>query len=71
MNLKKIIREEMDDMWQNLLQGEPNIWVSYLMLIFDETPTEEEVIKLIRDAFKSGILKQEAIIKWNRHPKVF
>jgi hypothetical protein len=64
MNLKKIIREEIDDMWQNLLQGEPNMWLSYQMIIFDEAPTEEEVIKLIRDAFKSGILKQEAIDSW-------
>jgi hypothetical protein len=64
MNLKKIIREEIDDMWQNLLQSEPNIWVSYQMLIFNETPTEEEVIKLIRDAFKSGLVKQESIDSW-------
>ena len=54
----------MDDMWQNLLQSEPNIWVSYQMLIFNETPTEEEVIKLIRDAFKSGLVKQESIDSW-------
>ena len=64
MNLKKIIKEEVDDMWQNLLQGEPNMWFSYQTIIFDETPTEEEIIKLIKDAFKSGLVKQKSINSW-------
>jgi hypothetical protein len=64
MNLRKIIREEADDMWQNLIQGEANIWLSHQMIIFDETPTKEVVIKLIRDAFKSGLVKQESIDSW-------
>jgi len=54
----------MDDMWQNLFQDEGNIWFSYQMIIFDEVPAEKEVIKLIRDAFKSGLVKQEAIDSW-------
>jgi hypothetical protein len=64
MNLRKIIREEADDMWQNLIQGEANIWLSHQMIIFDETPTKEVVIKLIRDAFKSGLVKKESIDSW-------
>lgn len=54
----------MGDMWQDMLQGEPNIWLSYEMVFFDEIPTTEEVIKLIRDAFKSGFVKQESIDSW-------
>jgi hypothetical protein len=64
MNLIKIIREEADDMWQNLIQGDANIWLSHQMIVFDETPTKEVVIKLIRDAFKSGLVKQESIDSW-------
>jgi len=64
MNLKKIIREEIDSDWVNLLQSEPNIWFSYQMIYFDEVPTEEEVIKFIKDAFKSGLVKPEAIRSW-------
>ena len=64
MNLKRIIREEMDDIWQHLTQGEPNIWISYQLLVFDEEPTKEEVIKFIKDAFKSGLVKNEAIRTW-------
>jgi len=64
MNLRKIIREEIDGDWGNLLQSEPNIWFSYQMIYFDEVPTEEEVIKFIKDAFKSGLVKQEAIRSW-------
>jgi hypothetical protein len=64
MNLKKIIREEMGDMWQDMLHEEPNIWLSYQIVFFDEIPTTEEVVKLIKDAFKSGFLKQEAIDSW-------
>jgi hypothetical protein len=64
MNLRKIIREEADDMWQNLIQGDANIWLSHQMIVFDETPTKEVVIKLIRDAFKSGLVKKESIDSW-------
>lgn len=64
MNLKRIVREEMDDVWQSLTQGEPNIWISYQVLVFDEEPTKEEVIKFIKDAFKSGLVKNEAIRTW-------
>lgn len=64
MNLKRIVREEMDDIWQHLTQGEPNIWISYQVLVFDEEPTKEEVIKFIKDAFKSGLVKNDAIRTW-------
>ena len=64
MNLKRIVREEMDDIWQHLTQGEPNIWISYQLLVFDEEPTKEEVIKFIKDAFKSGLVKNDAIRTW-------
>lgn len=64
MNLKRIIREEMDDVWQHLTQGEPNIWISYQMLVFDEEPTKEEVINFIKDAFKSGLVRNDAIRTW-------
>jgi len=63
MNLKKIIKEGLEDDW-SWTQSEPNIWFSYQMLIFDEVPTKEEIIKFIRNAFKSGLIKNESIREW-------
>jgi len=60
MKFKKNIKED-DWSWT---QKEPNIWVSYQMLLFDEVPTKGEVIKFIKDAFKSGLVKKEAIDSW-------
>lgn len=61
MKFKKNIKEEDDWSWT---QSEPNMWLSYQMLIFDEIPTKEEIIKFINYAFKSGLVKNEAIRTW-------
>lgn len=63
MKFKKIIKEELEDDW-SWTQEYPNIWLSYQMLLFDETPTKEEVIKFINDAFNSGLVSSEAIDSW-------
>jgi hypothetical protein len=61
--LDPLMYEELDNDW-SWTQNEPNIWFSYQMLIFDEVPTKEEIIKFIMDAFKSGLVKKEAIRTW-------
>jgi hypothetical protein len=63
MNLKKIIKEELEGDW-SWTQEYPNIWISYQLLLFDETPTKGEVIKFINDAFNSGLVSSEAIDSW-------
>jgi len=63
MNLKKIIKEELEGDW-SWTQEYPNIWLSYQLLLFDETPTKGEVIKFINDAFNSGLVSSEAIDSW-------
>jgi len=64
MNLKKIIKEELDDFWQNVREMKPSIWFTYQMLLFDEDPTKTEVIKFINDALNSGLVSAEAIDSW-------
>jgi hypothetical protein len=63
MKFKKIIKEELEDDW-SWTQKAPNIWVSYQMLLFDETPTKGEVIKFINDALNSGLVGSASIDAW-------
>jgi len=63
MNIKKIIKEELEDDW-SWTKEYPNIWLSYQLLLFDETPTKGEVIKFINDALNSGLVNSRAIDAW-------
>jgi hypothetical protein len=63
MKFKKIIKEELEDDW-SWTQEYPNIWLSYQMLLFDETPTKGEVIKFINDALNSGLVGSASIDSW-------
>jgi len=52
MNIRKIIREEMDDF--DWMMGPINPWSQYSMLIFDEEPTREEINHYIELALNTG-----------------